>query len=469
MTTLSSIPRLLSDQGREAPVSGGLARIMLTGQGGRRRMAFGCSAGEAGLSLTFELTMAPRLSLEVSPALIAFGEMLMLPYAALQSVVDDELSTNTELERLEPGECPVCRGSWRARCPVCGVPAGGPAGADGGHPATEVPDAESDCQALRHAVRAEISTAEASIVDYLIDSLDHHGLFDRTCAQLAGDLGITEEVVTRLVAVIRRCGPPGVGATSLTESLLLQLEALHLADDRARLARQVIIGHLPALARGHLSAIAAALGTGRAEVRLVLDLIRRRLRPYPAYDGNARPATRYVVPDLVIRRHPDIPGEFTVDLVEMVTTRLQVRRSGPGVPQARCFLSQLRDRWETLRRISEYVIERQKAFLADGAAALRPLTRTEVAEALHLHESTVSRAVTDKYVLLPDSTMTPLARFFGAAGGADEELRRLLASGQGRLSDQELADLLRDAGYPMARRTVAKHRTRLGYTSAALR
>jgi RNA polymerase sigma-54 factor len=177
----------------------------------------------------------------------------------------------------------------------------------------------------------------------------------------------------------------------------------------------------------------------------------------------------HLVPDVVIRTHPEIPDAFTVEVVEAATTRLRVRREGPDAAQSRSFLAQLRDRWETLRRISEYVAERQQAFLAGGAAALLPLTRAEVASALNLHESTVGRAVADKYVLLPDRSLVPLSRFFGASGGADEALRELLSSGQGRLSDQQLAELLRDAGYPMARRTVAKHRARLGFTSASLR
>ena len=421
------------------------------------------------MSLTFEFTMAPRLGLEVSPALIAFGELLMLPYAALQAVIDDELRTNADLERLEPGDCPVCRGSWRSRCPVCAVPAHRSAGPDHRDVCADVPAAESDCQALRRAVRAETSSTDAAAVDYLIDSLDHHGLLDRSYADLAADLGIAEREVVRLVEVIRRCGPPGIGATGAGECLLLQLEALHLPDDQARLARAVIADHLPALARGHFAAIADLLGTSREQVRGVLDLIRRRLRPYPAFDGNNTAAPAYVVPDLVIRADPRRPGGFVVELVEAATTRLRVRRGGPDAWQARSFLAQLRDRWETLRRIAEYVADRQQAFLAGGAAALRPLTRAEVAAALDLHESTVSRAVADKYVLLPDRSLVALSRFFGSSGGADEELRRLLVSGGDRLSDQQLADLLRDAGHPMARRTVAKHRARLGFTSAALR
>ena len=75
------------------------------------------------MSLTLELAMAPRFGLEVSPALIAFSEMLILPYAAMQSVVEDELGANAALERLDADECPICRSTWRARCPVCSVPA----------------------------------------------------------------------------------------------------------------------------------------------------------------------------------------------------------------------------------------------------------------------------------------------------------------------------------------------------------
>jgi RNA polymerase sigma-54 factor len=100
---------------------------------------------------------------------------------------------------------------------------------------------------------------------------------------------------------------------------------------------------------------------------------------------------------------------------------------------------------------------------------LRPLTRAEVAATLGLHESTVSRAVADKYVLMPDRTTVPLARFFGGGGGIDEHLRRLLESAAGPVSDQQLADRLRDAGHPIARRTVAKHRARLGFQATGLR
>jgi RNA polymerase sigma-54 factor len=427
--------------------------------------------------------MAPRFGLEVSPALVAFGEMLMLPYTAMESVIEDELCTNAALERLDPGECPICRGALRTRCPVCSAPARGHGVDHQFAGATEMAEAETDAQALHRAVRLETSTADAAIVEYLIDSLDRHGFLDRSCEQLAAELGVDESAVAHVLDVIRRCGPAGVGATNIKECLVFQLEALDLDDDQAGLARAVISRHLPDLARGHFALIATALGASRSEIQQVLDLIRRRLRPYPAFDGNTVETSRYVIPDVVVREPDVIHGDFTVELVEPAVTRLVLRpthgrrgagaegsgTAGEAVQHARSFLAQLRDRWETLRRVAEYTVLSQRDFLVDGPAALRPLTRAAVAAALDMHESTVSRAVADKYVLLPGGTIVPLSDFFGFSGGVDAQLRKLVESADSPISDQRLADLLRDAGYPIARRTVAKHRARLGLTAASMR
>jgi RNA polymerase sigma-54 factor len=419
------------------------------------------------LSFALEMAMAPKVGMEVSPALVAFGELLTLPCAAMESVVERELSANPALERLDPADCPICRGGWRKRCPVC---SGRVRGGRGRRVVDAVDGAadEPDAHALLNAVRMETGASDAPIAECLVDSLDEHGRLDRSCGEIADELQVPESAVASVLAVVRRCGPPGVGATSISECLLLQLDALDLDDDRERLARAVIADHLPALARGHFASIAKALGVSRAQVQQVLDLIRRRLRPYPAFDGNSPPASRYVVPDVVVRERD---GEFTVELVEPASTRLAVR-SWPGggeASRARSFVAMLHDRWSTLQRVVEYTVERQRDFLVDGETALKPLTRAEVAAALDLHESTVSRAIADKYALLPDGTIVPLSRFFGVSGAVDAELRRLLEEADGPMSDQRLADRLREAGFPMARRTVAKHRARLGFTAAPLR
>jgi RNA polymerase sigma-54 factor len=433
---------------------------------------------EDDVSLSYELSLVPRLTLEVSPALVSFAELLMLPYTAMQSVVDEQLADNSALERLEPGECPICGGVWSSRCPVCVTPAARTTSPWSAGAGTFEPRAvESEPEALLRAVLLEVVSDDAALAAYLVGSLDRHGLFDRPCAALSAEVGVDESAVARVVEVIRRVGPPGIGATTVEECLLLQLEALELDDEIAGLAHDVIASHLPALARGNHAAIARQLEVSTGDVAEALSLIRRRLRPYPAFDGVGSPsATPLVVPDVVVREHPEVDGEFVVEVVEQCVTRLAVRRTEDPQPahrraesRARSFLAQLTDRWDTLRRVAEAVVAQQRCFVAHGTSALVPLTRCEIAAQLGLHESTVSRAVAGKYALLPDRSTVPLSRFFSASGGLDGTLRALVESANGPISDQRLAELLAAAGYPIARRTVAKHRARLGIAAAALR
>jgi RNA polymerase sigma-54 factor len=426
------------------------------------------------LSFALQMAMAPKVGLEVSPAQVAFSEMLALPCSSMESLIELELSTNSALERLETRECPICRGTWSARCPVCALPrrraTSGPAAATVGDGAAP----ESDAHALLRAVRLETTADEAEIVECVIESLDEHGRLDRSCAEIAADIGVNHAAVARVLEILRAVGPPGIGATSVSECLLLQLDALGIDDRRTRIARAVIADHLPALARGRFASIAKALGVARADVEDALALIRRRLRPYPAFDGTRTSRAPYVIPDVVVRENDDAPGTFTIELVEPALTRLRVRTEArrPGdssLTRAKAFCAHLHDRWDTLRRVAEYTVAYQRGFVVAGVTALKPLTRAEVAAAVGLHESTVSRAITDKYALLPDGTIVPLAHFFGVSGGVDGELRKLLEAADGPMSDQRLADRLREAGYPIARRTVAKHRARLGFAASPLR
>src|SRR4051794_33051126 len=248
------------------------------------------------------MTMAPKVGLEVTPAQVMFSEILVLPCAALESRVEAELSTNAALERLDAGECPICRGAWLARCPVCGV-AGRNRPSRVAGDAGDCAAAEPDTHTLLRAVQLETTAGEAPIVECVVASLDEHGRLDRSCTEIAVDLGVPEPAVARVLDVVREIGPPGVGATSVSDCLLLQLDALGLDDDCARLAGAVIANHLPALARGRFASIARALDASRTDIEKVLELIRRRLRPYPAFDGNASPKSSYVVPDVVIREH----------------------------------------------------------------------------------------------------------------------------------------------------------------------
>ena len=438
--------------------------------------------------MAIEMGAAHRFDLEVSPALVAFGELLQLSYQSVESMIDDEVRDNPALERLDPLECPVCRGVWQRSCPVCSAALSGSHRSRGDRDcpsvsSIDIPSARSAAESLLTDVRIELSPGAAPIAEYLIGSLDEHGMLDGSTQQLAGELGVGEAAITEVLSIIRRNGPPGLCATTVSECLMLQLEAISGLDARTRsLTRVVLADHLPALARGHFAAIAAALGVDSCAIQDVLRLVREHLRPYPAFDGSARVPTQRVVPDLVISERIEATGEFTVELVEPSRVRLRLRVpvrpdvESPGdgqardaVRAARQLLGQLGDRWDTLRRVADFAVGRQRDYLRHGPAALKPLHRNEAAAALGLHESTVSRAVAGKYALLPSRRITPLAAFFSASGGLDEELRELVRSEETPLSDQELADRLRVQGYPVARRTVAKHRARLGIGAAAQR
>ena len=316
-------------------------------------------------------------------------------------------------------------------------------------------------------------------------SLDHHGRLDQGPGDIAKALATDQDAVLRVLAAVRENGPPGVGATTAAECLLLQLDALDLDEVVYDLARSVIAEHLPALAKGHYAAIASALGVDQQRVVQVLHLIREQLLPYPAFEGSAPPSNSRVVPEVIIRERSDAPGEFDVELVEPRRMRVGispnylqlVEKPSPNeasqlrslVLEARSLLGQLRDRWETLRLVTTCTVERQKDFLRNGSRALRPLTRAEVAASLGLHESIVSRAVSGRYAMLPSDKIVPMSTFFSPSGGLAEELKRIVTSERQPLSDEEVAARLCLLGYSAARRTVTKYRNKLGIPAAAQR
>jgi RNA polymerase sigma-54 factor len=179
-----------------------------------------------------------------------------------------------------------------------------------------------------------------------------------------------------------------------------------------------------------------------------------------------------VVPDIVIEADLGIDvrngNPVTVDpLYRRLAPRdPAVRRD---VDRATAFVLRLDERRATLRRVATATASRQRAFLRHGAAALRPLTRADIAAELGLHDSTVSRAVAGKHVQLPSGRVMPFAGFFEAAAPVRDALARLVAAESRPLSDGELATALRRDGHPVARRTVAKYRGQLGILPHALR
>ncbi len=341
---------------------------------------------------------------------------------------------------------------------------------------------------------------DRALVDMLIDNLDDDGYLDGSLEELAAllpeSLEIEPETLSAALRLLQSFDPPGVGARDLRESLLLQLDARTSGDDppAARplaLARAIVREHLQLLGTKDYTRLRRALHCDDDELRDAQALI-RQLAPRPGAAFSIDEPT-YVVPDVIVRRgrngwlaslNPDVMPKLRVN--EAYAQILRRNRGAAGglsaqLQEARWLIKNIQQRYDTILRVSQAIVERQQAYFSHGEVAMRPLVLREIADTLGLHESTISRVTTQKYMLTPHGTVE-LKFFFGShvateAGGAASStairalLRQLVAAEDPKqpLSDSRIADLLGEQGIVVARRTVAKYREACGIAPVAQR
>jgi len=330
---------------------------------------------------------------------------------------------------------------------------------------------------------------ELLVAEMLVDALDEDGYLREPIAALASMLPEASAGTLRPVLhLLQACDPIGCGASDLAECLRLQLAVFDPATPGWALAVRLVEAHLDAVARHTPERLAALLDEPLATTLSALALI-RRLDPRPGARF-ATNRTEYLQPDAIVQRHG---GRWVVRMACAPRLALNphylslighCRQEDDSylrghLQEARWLLRALEQRGDTLRRVARAIVEAQAGFLEYGPAAMRPLTLRELAEPLGLHESTVSRATTRKYLRTPRGTFE-FKHFFGTGPGAGKgasamaiqtHLRRLIAveAPQQPLSDQALADRLQVEGIAVARRTVTKYRELLGLPPAAER
>lgn len=331
------------------------------------------------------------------------------------------------------------------------------------------------------------SPRDLAIGEAIIDALDEDGYLREPLEALAAATGLSPPPdAGELRAVlhhVQQLDPPGCGARDLGECLRLQLALLDPATPGLALARRLAEGHLEALARLPPERLAERLGEPVEAVASASALL-RRLDPRPgARHAGAMP--EYVQPDAMVLRQHGVwrvrmlhgPGLRIARHYERLIGRCRQEDDAwlrGQLQEARWLIRALENRSDTLRRVAEAIVRAQSGFLDHGPEAMRPLTLRDIAEELGLHESTISRATTRKYLRTPRGTFE-FKHFFGAGlatehGGAASALavqaliRRLIAAEPpGKpLSDQALAEQLKAQGIQVARRTVAKYREALG-------
>ncbi|MCJ0825823.1 RNA polymerase factor sigma-54 [Luteimonas sp. 50] len=320
----------------------------------------------------------------------------------------------------------------------------------------------------------------------LIDAIDDDGYLrepvEATLETLRPDLEATPGEVLAVLRQLQRFDPPGVAARDLGECLALQLALLPEDTAGKALALRIAAGPLERLPKAGIDGLATELQCDAAQVQAALQLL-RTLDPRPGAQIGALPADTYITPDCVIWRQQ---GVWRVALASSHAPRLTIHRGYERMigaagaddagylrgrlQEARWLLKNLQARGETLLKVVRCLVRQQSGFLEFGDQALRPLTLREVAAEVGLHESTISRAVSRKYVRTPRGTL-PLRAFFASGidtdGGGEASstaiqsmIRRLIEDENPRkpLSDARLAETLKSTGVPVARRTVAKYR-----------
>jgi len=336
-----------------------------------------------------------------------------------------------------------------------------------------------------------LSDIQRNIALYLIGNLDEKGYLEISVDDAGQRLGVTPAEVEDMLSIIQHFDPTGVGARNLEECLLLQLR--HLGRDDERLTA-VIQHHLEDLAHNRFQKIAEKLGCTVQDVQEMADTV-RLLNPRPGA-GFGQGEVRYIIPDVTVEK---VAGDYVVLVNDISAPRLTISHfyeklmKEPQQPdEARKFIHEklnaamwlaksLEQRRLTLMRVTQAIVELQRDFFEHGVHYLRPMTQKEIAERVQLHESTISRATSGKYVQTPRGIFelkyfftSALSTASGEAASSESVKRRIKAIIEAEdrkkpLSDQVIAEKLAAEGIEISRRTVAKYREEMLIPSSAKR
>ena len=366
-------------------------------------------------------------------------------------------------------------------------------------------DSGPDTPALRKTLREHLleqlalSPLEARdrlLVTFLIDALNEDGYLTLSLKDvletLPPDWETDPEELDIALKHLQHMDPTGVGARDLGECLNLQLRVLPKNAPGRETALQITAQHLSLLANRDVGKLKRVLQIDDAGLRQARELILSQ-NPRPGASFSSDEA-QYVVPDVIVRK---VKGLWLATLNNDAMPKLRINRvyadilarhrdSGTGqlnaqLQEAKWLIKNVQQRFDTILRVSQAIIDRQRQFLEHGEVAMRPLVLREIAETVGLHESTVSRVTTQKFMMTPRGIFE-LKYFFGShvateSGGACSStairalIRQLVDAEDGKnpLSDGQLADILSQQGIMVARRTVAKYRDALQIPPANMR
>jgi len=460
------------------------------------------------------LELCQGQSLTMTPQLVQSIKLLQLSHAELAAYVEAELERNPLLQEGEasadapvPSLADFLRAKQKAeaagprftpgpppsRADAVSASAGQAAGAGHSELEPDMGDRLARAASLSEHLEAQLELATADpklrmIGEHLIHTLDEAGYLTEDLAEIAARLRVAPEEAEDALRLIQGFEPSGIGARNLAECLGIQLRE----RDRLDPAMQALLSHLHLVARRDFAALRKACGVDQEDLADMLAEI-RRLEPKPGL-AFAPAAIHVLVPDVLVRTAPD--GTLHVELNPDTLPRILLNRSYYAEVakvvrkgEDKSFLSDclqtaswltrsLDQRARTILKVAAEIVSQQEEFFREGVSGLRPMTLRSVAEAVGLHESTISRVAANK-AIGTDRGTHPMKFFFSAATGEGEHsakavrhrISQLIAaeSPGDVLSDEAIAQKLKAEGVQVARRTVAKYREALRIPSSANR
>lgn len=342
-----------------------------------------------------------------------------------------------------------------------------------------------------HVVAEDLTETENLIGEYLIDCIDDNGYLLIDMDYICDILGVTQDVVEKLIGIIQQFDPAGVGARDIKECLLIQLRQEGYDDE---LYENLVSNYLTDLAENQFKRVSQETGISTAELAEFKELI-KTLEPKPGRQFTNFDGVKYIIPDGSIEW---IDDELVVQINDISAPRLQINSFYQGMLKTRnenedtkkyiekkldsaaFLIKSIEQRRDTIRKVIEAIAHYQENFFREGVEDLKPLTLKTIADMIEVHESTVSRAIRGKYVQTPKGTFS-LKFFFkrGFSQGADDvsseaikqKIQAFVDAEDKRkpLSDQKIVEMLKEQGVDVARRTIAKYREALNILPSSKR
>ena len=458
-------------------------------------------------------TQSPMTSAHIAQTMT----LLYMTSTELLQTIDSELSKNPALEMINERRCPMCgrKLAPQGPCPICSQPKTldpdetivfisprddfysytGKASTYNSdipdNPYTSI-DLDLPTYVLRQ-VAPELETDEREIAAMILTNLDEDGFLAVEMREICRFHHVAPSKVEQILQKIKRCDPLGVSARTVQEALLAQVEFLSKSSSVPEFVRRSISEHFDLLSKRQYAELARKLNTNPQKIKEVAHFISENLNPYPARTNwgsfrqpNDNTPDVFHQPDVLIYYLNNKPSNPLV--IEIITPSRGTLRLNPlfkkalkqksgenqeewkkDIDKASLLIKCIQQRNNTMRQLMERLVAIQKSFIIHGETELEPLTRAQIAEELDVHESTISRAVANKTVQLPNKKIIPMSTFFDRSLAVRALMRNIIENEKHAMNDTEIRKRLERQGIQIARRTVAKYRAMEGILPAHLR